>query len=260
MATSYVIAMSGASDATTEQYFSSDRSTACRTLASSAPSPRTATSDAVHVAAASSSSSTGDVAAAESPSTRIGGRPAPLPSNCSSRSHRIVTSAAFAISVAPARGEADVQPVPAHPVHAVILEQPVERGPVPQLESEDGVEPEAGALWVGAAAVTPRQADAEPEVRGRHLLVAGEAPQRLETADVGVRTIEEAEFRRRTQAQATRKQIAEVERRSHHELAGSSEVDAAAYAESEQPDARTAVPAVFRRLELLRRRCVRGKH
>src|SRR5712691_1983227 len=104
------------------------------------------TSDAVHVAAARRRSSTGDVAAAESPSTRIGGRPppVPLPSNCSCRSQRIVTSAVFANSVAPARRQSDVQPVPPHPVHAVILEQPVERGAVMQLESENGVEPKPG--------------------------------------------------------------------------------------------------------------------
>src|SRR5213592_4681016 len=231
MATSYVIAMSGASDATTEQYFSSDRSTACRTLASSAPSPRTATwnaiavyrrggvsrrvpcretssvssltrcfckmmttSDAVHVAAASSSSSTGDVAAAESPSTRIGGRPVPLPSNCSARSHRIDTSAVFAISVAPAGRQSDVQPVPTHPVHAVVLEQPVERGVVMQLESEHGVEPQPGACRIGAAAIAARHAEAQPDVGSRHLFVVGEAPQRLEIADVAVRAVEDADL------------------------------------------------------------------
>src|SRR5574341_2593675 len=111
------------------------------------------TSDAVQVAAASSNSSTGEVATVELPSTRIAGlaAPPPLPSNSRSRSQRIVTSAVRATSVPPPRRETDVEPVPAHPVHAVVLEQPIERGPVPQLEAEHHVEPEIGALRVGAA-------------------------------------------------------------------------------------------------------------
>src|SRR2546422_6445350 len=82
------------------------------------------TSDAVHVAAARSSSSTGDVAAFELPSTRIGGRPVPFPSNCSSRSQRIVTSAVGAMLVAPSRRESDEEAVPAHPVQAMVLREP----------------------------------------------------------------------------------------------------------------------------------------
>src|ERR1700704_6428498 len=129
------------------------------------------TADAVHVAAARSSSSTGDVAAVESPSTRIGRRPLPLPSNCSWGSQRVVTSAAPATLVAPPRGEADVQAVPAHRVHAVILEQPVEGRAVVQLESEDGVEPEVGTLGIGPAAVSARHAEAKPDIRRCYLFV-----------------------------------------------------------------------------------------
>src|SRR5712671_2188998 len=135
------------------------------------------TSDAVQVAAARSSSSTGDVAAVESPSTRIGRRPIPLPSNCSWRSQRIVTSALRATLVAPPGGEPDVQAVPAHRVHAVILEQPVERRAVVQLESKDRVEPEVGTLGIGPAAVSTRHPEAKPDIRRRDLFVVRETPE-----------------------------------------------------------------------------------
>ena len=52
----------------------------------------TTTSDAVHVAAARSNSSTGDVAAAPFPSTRIAGRPGAPPSKSSSSRQRTTTS------------------------------------------------------------------------------------------------------------------------------------------------------------------------
>src|SRR2546425_6080165 len=116
------------------------------------------TSDAVQVAAASNSISTGDVAAAESPSTRIGGRPVPPPSNCSCLSHRVVTSAVFAMSVSPPCREADVQPVPAHPVHAGIFDEPVERGAIPQLESENGVDPQPRTPRIGTTPIATRDA------------------------------------------------------------------------------------------------------
>src|SRR5882672_2370615 len=144
------------------------------------------TSDAVQVAAASSSSSTGDVAAFESPSTRSGGRPVLFPSNCSSRSQRIVTSAVRAILVAPSRREPDEQPVTAHPIHAVVLDEPVEGRAVMQLETECRVEPEIGALRIGAAPVATSHAEAQSDVRRRDLFIVGETPQRFETPDVGI--------------------------------------------------------------------------
>src|SRR5437879_12484637 len=109
------------------------------------------TSDAVQVARAGNRSSAGDVAAAESPSTRIAGRPVPLPSNWRCLSQRVVTSAVLAISVPPPCRQTDVQPVPAHPVHAVIFDEPVERGAIPQPESANGVEPQARAPRIGTA-------------------------------------------------------------------------------------------------------------
>src|SRR2546428_10376597 len=109
--------------------------------------------DAVQVAAARSSSRTGDVRALESPPTRIGGRPppppppppVPLPSNCNCRSQRIVTAAVSAILVAPSRRESDEQAVPAHAVHAAGLHQPGECLAAVQLGTGCRVEPETGA-------------------------------------------------------------------------------------------------------------------
>src|SRR6266480_805345 len=273
--------MSGASDATTEQYFASERSTARRTFTSSAPAPRTATcnamavnrrgsvsrrvpctdtsrassltrcfwrmittSDAVHVAAARSSSSTGDVAAVASPSTRIAGRPTPLPSNCRLRSQRIVTSAVRVMLVAPPRRESDEEAVPAQPVHAVVLEDPVERRAVAQLETECRVEPEPRAARIGPASVATRQAEARPDVRRRDLFIVGEPPQQFEIPDVGIGPIEHAD----------------VQCRAQHQLAGAADVHAPAYAEAEQSDARAPMPAVLRRLKLLRRCRMRGEY
>src|SRR6266568_5103333 len=172
------------------------------------------TSEAVQVAAASNSSSTGDVAAFASPSTRIAGCPVALPSNCSSCSQRIVTAAVLTNSVTAPRGEADVQPVPAQRVHAMILEQPVERRAVMQLETEDSVQPEAGTSWIGPAAV----------------------------------------------AACHRQPAADVQRGSQDQLPRSSEVDAAAHAESEQADARSTVCRILRRNELLCGRSLSDEH
>src|SRR6266545_7895370 len=289
--------MSGASDATTEQYFASERSTARRTFTSSAPAPRTAkcnaiavnrrgsvsrrvpctdtsrasslircfwrmitTSDAVHVAAARSSSSTGDVAAVESPSTRIAGRPAPAPSNCRLRSQRIVTAAVRATSIAATRRKTDVQPVAAQAIHGVILEQPVERRAVVQLDAEGEVEPEIRALRIGAAALASRHAEAEADIRRRDFLVVREAPQRFHVADVGVGAVEDADLRRGAQPHAIGEQVADVERGADHELAIPAQVHAPAHAEAEQSDARAPVPGVLGRLELLRRRLLYGQY
>src|SRR6266702_3794164 len=153
------------------------------------------TSEAVQVAAASNSSSTGDAAAFASPSTRIAGRPVALPSNCSSCSQRIVTAAVLTNSVTAPRGEADVQPVPAQRVHAMILEQPVERRAVMQLETEDSVQPEAGTSWIGPAAVAACHRQPAADVRGGDLLVGGESPEHFEVADVGIGTVEQTDAR-----------------------------------------------------------------
>src|SRR6267143_5737144 len=169
------------------------------------------TSDAVHVAAASSNSSTGDVAAVESPSTRIAGRPTPLPSNCRLRSQRIVTSAVRAMLVAPPRRESDEQPVPAQPVHGVVLEDPVEGRAVAQLEPECGVEPETGAVRIRAAPVVTGHAEACTDVRRRDLFIVGETPQQFEVPDVGVGPMEHTDLRRGAEPEAIREQIADVQ-------------------------------------------------
>src|SRR5258705_7846218 len=216
------------------------------------------TSDAVQVAAATSSSSTGDVAAFELPSTRIGGRPVPFPSNCSSRSQRIVTSAVGAMLVAPSRREADEQAVPAHPFHAMVLEEPVEGRAVVQLETEWRVDPEPGAPGIGAASIATGHAEAQSDVRRRDLFVVGESPQRLETPDIGIGPIAQTELRGGAEPETIREQIADVQRGPQHELARAAEVHAAAHAESEQSEARATVLGVLRRLELLCLHVVHG--
>src|ERR1043165_5200490 len=153
-------------------------------------------SDAVQVAAATSSSSTGDVAVFELPSTRIGGRPTPSPSNSRPRNQRTVTSAARegATSVTAPRRQADEDAVMAKRVHAVVLDQPVERGAIMQLEPEDRVQPDAGAVGVGAAVFTTRDAHSAADVRRRDFVVVGEAPQHFHVADVRVGPVEHADL------------------------------------------------------------------
>src|SRR2546427_431379 len=218
------------------------------------------TSEAVQVAAASNSSSTGDGAAFASPSTRIAGRPVALPSNCSSCSQRIVTAAVLANSVTAPRGKADVQPVPAQRVHAMILEQPVERRAVMQLETEDSVQPEAGTSWIGPAAVAACHRQPAADVRDGDLLVGSESPEHFEVADVGIGTVEQTDLGRGPQSDAIREEIADVQRGSQDQLPRSSEVDAAAHAESEQADARSTVCRILRRHELLCGRSLSDEH
>src|SRR5258705_3821757 len=206
------------------------------------------TSDAVQVAAATSSSSTGDVAAFELPSTRIGGRPVPFPSNCSSRSQRIVTSAVGAMLVAPSRREADEETVPAHPVHAMVLEEPVEGRAVVQLKTECRVDPETGAPGIGPARIATGHAEAQSDVRRRDLFVVGETPQRLETPDIGIWAIEQTDLRGGAEPETIREQIADVECGPQHQLAGAAEVHAAAHAEAEPSQTRDTVPVILRPL------------
>src|SRR5437016_13076179 len=220
------------------------------------------TSDAVQVAAARSSSSTGDVAAFASPSTRIGGRapPVPLPSNCNCRSQRIVTAAVSAMLVAPSRRESDEQAVPAHPVHAVVLDEPVECRAVVQLETECRVEPETRAPRIGPAPIATCDPEAQSDVRRRDRFIVGETPQHFEIPDVGIRPIEHPDLRRGAEPHATREQIAEVKRGPQDQLAGAAKVHAPAHAEAEQSDARAPVPGVRGRLELLRMCLVYGQN
>src|SRR5437764_2639531 len=284
--------MSGASEATTEQYFSSERSMARRACASSAPSPVTVntkcsavkrrgcsarrvprtstssprsstrcfwristTSDAVQLAAAASSSSTGEVATALLPSTPTGGRPGAAASNSRASRQRSVISATFpATSVAPPRRQSGVQPVVTEPTHAVVLEQPVEGGAIVQLEAYHHVEPHVGTVGIGAAAIVPHQAEAAARVRRGRLSFAGEAVQPLQAPDVAVLAVEHADLARRAEPEATGEEIAGIERDAEHQLRLPGEIDPAAHAEPEQsqPGA-VAGRAHRRRMELLRR-------
>jgi len=51
--------------------------------------------------------------------------------------------------------------VTAHPIHAVVLDEPVEGRAVMQLETECRVEPEIGALRIGPAPLTTSNAEAQ---------------------------------------------------------------------------------------------------
>src|SRR5437588_7952942 len=284
--------MSEASDATTEQYFSRERSIARRALPSSAPSPVTVntkcsamkrrgcsarrvpctstssprsatrcfwristTSDAVQVAAATSNSSTGDAATALLPSTTTGGRPGAPASNSRASRQRVVISATFAAtSVPPPRRESRVQAVVAEPTHAVVFEQPVEGGAIVQLHAHDHVEPHVRTIGIGTAAVVPHQAEAAARVR-RGGLSLGEPVEPFQAADVAVDAVEHADLARRTEPEATGNEIAGVERHTEHQLRVAGEVDPTAHAEPEQPQPRAALPgrAHGRGMELLRR-------
>src|SRR5690349_4768975 len=202
------------------------------------------TSDAEQVAAATSNSSTGDVATTPSPSTRTVGRPAGPASKSRRSRHRIVISGAgFAMSVAAPRGQPDVHAIVAEPIHGVILEQPVECGAVVELEADHEVDPQRRAIGIGAAGAVPGQAEAAAGVWRRGLLVARESVQRLEAADVAVLGVEEADLAGGPDSKTGRKQIAGVERDAEDHLRVPGEVDPAARAESEQTQLRAVVSA-----------------
>src|SRR5204863_217671 len=185
------------------------------------------TSDAEHVAAATNSISTGVWASVPSPSTSTEGRPAAPASNSSppparapaSARHRMVISRMSpATSVASPRRQSRVQPVVAEAAHAVVFEQPVERGPVMELESDHEVGPHIGTVGVGTAGVVSHEAEPRTHVRRRHLLITGEAIQRLEAAHVTVATVEEADLAGGTDPEAGRDQIPCVEPPAEHQL------------------------------------------
>src|SRR5256885_13812999 len=206
----------------TEQYFSIERSTARRTLVTSAPSPRTVkwkamamrrrgsvsrrvpctaissasslmrcfwrvmtTSDAVQVAAARRSVSTGDGAARESPSTRIGGRPFPSPSNCNCCFHRTVTSALRAMSISSPRRQTHIETVAVQLIQGPVFHEPVEGGAVMQLEAEREIGPEIGAVGIGGTALPSRDRGTQTHRRGGDPLLRRETPQDHQAARRG---------------------------------------------------------------------------
>src|SRR5207247_1102195 len=139
------------------------------------------------------------------------------------------------------------------PTHAVVLEQPVERRPVVALRSEYPFNPHVWTIGVGPAGLVSHQAESRTRVRRRHLLVPGEAIQPLETADVAVAPIEEADLAGGTDPEAVGDQIPGVERDAEHHLRAAGQVDAAAHAEPEQPEVGAATPrrSYLGRMELL---------
>src|SRR5439155_1026765 len=212
------------------------------------------TSEAAHVAAATSSISTGDVATAPSPSTRTGGRPEPPASNSSCSCHRMVISRVSpATSISSPRRQSHVQSVVAEATHPVVLQQPVERGPVVELEADHQVGPQVGTVGVGTAGLMSHQAESGPHVGRRRLFISREAIQRLETTDVAVAPVEEADLAGGADSEPGGDQIAGVEGDAEDHLRAAGEIDAAAHAEPEQPDVRaaTARRSYRRRMELL---------
>src|SRR2546421_6823243 len=212
------------------------------------------TSDAVHVAAARSNVSTGDVAVRESPSTRIGGRPFPSPSNCSCCFHRTLTSAVRggATSVPSARRQTHIHPMPMYHIEGAVFHQPIECRAIMQLEAEGEIGPQTGTVWIGGTTLAPRDRETGTDVRRGELLLLRESPQNVETADVRVRTVEDADLRGWPQPNPVREQIPHVQRRAEHELAGAAQVHTTADTEAEESDARAPVRRALGRHELLR--------
>src|SRR3989454_717758 len=120
-----------------------------------------------------------------------------------------------------------------------------------ELETDHQVGPHIGTVGVGTAGLVSREAETRTHVRRRHLLIP-EAIQRLETADVAVATVEEADLAGGTDPQAGGDEIPGVERHAEHHLAAG-QVDAAAHPEPEQPEVRAPTPgrSNLRRVELL---------
>src|SRR5207245_5359543 len=120
--------------------------------------------------------------------------PAPASASASARHRMVISRMSPATSVASPRRQSRVQPVVAEAAHAVVFEQPVERGPVMELESDHEVGPHIGTVGVGTAGVVSHEAEPRTHVRRRHLLITGEAIQRLEAAHVTVATVAEGDF------------------------------------------------------------------
>src|SRR5207247_4572357 len=198
--------------------------------------------------------STGDVATAPSPATRTGGRPEPPAATRSRSRHRMVTSRVSpATSISSPRRQSHVQSVVAEATHPMVLEQPVERGPVVELEADQQVGPQVGTVGVGTAGLMSRQAESGPHVGRRRLFISREAIQRLETTDVAGAPVEDADLAGGAESEAGGDQIAGVEGDAEDHLRAAGEIDAAAHAEPEQPDVRaaTARRSYRRRVELL---------
>src|SRR5207249_8350449 len=93
--------------------------------------------------------STGDVATLLSPSTRTRGWPGAPASNTRRSRHCIVISATGpAISVAPPRGQPQIESIVFEVIHGVVLEQPVECGAIVKLDAHHEVGPEGRAIRI----------------------------------------------------------------------------------------------------------------
>src|SRR2546429_127194 len=106
----------------------------------------------------------------------------------------VISRVSPATSISSPRRQSHVQSVVAEATHPVVLEQPVERGPVVELEADQQVGPQVGTVGVGTAGLMSRQAESGPHVGRRRLFISREAIQRLETTDVAVASVEEADL------------------------------------------------------------------
>ncbi len=122
-----------------------------------------------------------------------------------------------------------------------------------QLNADHEVGPHIGTVGVGTAGVVSHEAEPRTHVRRRHLLITGEAIQRLEAAHVTVATVEEADLAGGTDPEAGGDQIPGVERHAEHHLRTAGQVETAAHPEPEQPEVRapTRGRSNLRRMELL---------
>src|SRR3989475_2578671 len=80
----------------------------------------------------------------------------------------------FRSSISSPRRQSHVQSVVAEATHPVVLEQPVERGPVVELEADHQVGPQVGTVGVGTAGLMSRQAESGPHVGRRRLFISRE--------------------------------------------------------------------------------------
>src|SRR3989454_2224562 len=277
--------MSGAREATTEQYFSSERSIARRALISSAPSPATlhrkwmgysgvaAPPGACpprrpRASAAPRAPSAGSAphrSPCRSPRPRAGARRERLPPGrrrprraARARARRRRTPAPRATarrgpvrppprSVPPPRGEAEVEAVAPERIHGVILEEPVERGAVAELEADHGIHPQRRAGGVRAAAVVA--GDAEPAAGVGHggLGVGGGAGQTLEAGDVGVGGGGEPHLHRRANPQAAGEENAAAEPPTQPQLTARGHGPSRPPPAPQQPDAGAASRSLLHR-------------
>src|SRR5207245_7949279 len=90
-----------------------------------------------------------------------------------------------AISVAPPRGQPQIESIVFEVIHGVVLEQPVECGAIVKLDAHHEVGPEGRAIRIGTAGVVAYEAESPAAVGRRGLVVTGEEGRVAEGAGGG---------------------------------------------------------------------------